>query len=677
MSAKGKQDSQRMEELREQLNLHNYRYHVLESPIISDSEYDLMLRELVELEDEYPQNITPDSPTRRVGSKLSERLERVRHPAPILSLGNAFNSEEVFAWYERILKLNPSIAEAEFVIEPKLDGLTVVMHYEDGIFIQGATRGDGNFGEVITPNLRTVRTLPLTIPVDKTSKVSVPRSLVVRGEALILNKDFETMNRQLKKEGKATYANARNTASGALRQLDSKATAAKRISLLCYAIIDADGQLPESQWEVVHYLKKLGFPVAEGITRQVNIEAAIEDAEAWIPRRDSLPYEVDGVVIKISNFALSESLGIVGKDPRAAIALKFPAQIVTTQLLDIGLNVGRTGVVTPFAILDPVIVGGVTVRKATLHNFDFISEKDIRIGDRVDIKRAGDVVPYVIGPIKDLRDGSEKPFRRPKKCPVCGEKLEQDPGEVAIYCVNSTCPAQMVRIVEHFASRGAMDIEGLGIRVAELLVEAQMVADVADLFRLRKKDLLTLEGFADKKAKNLIENIDASRSRDLWRLLAALGIRGVGEVAANDLARKFQSLDNLAAATISDLEAMEGIGPNIAESIVEWFAKPGNRSVVRKLRRVGNWEFLIPVESERVAQMAEGLTFVLTGTLENLKRSEVKTLIEVRGGKVTGSVSKKTSYLVAGASPGSKLDKARALGVQVVDEAALLRLLEG
>lgn len=674
MSKKGKQIAQRMKELRQELNLHNYRYHVLESPLISDYEFDRLLRELVELEEEYPENIAPDSPTQRVGSKLSERFVRVRHPAPILSLGNAFNSEEVQAWYERILKLDARVADAEFVIEPKFDGLTVVMHYEDGIFVQGATRGDGNFGEVITPNLRTVRTLPLQIPVDGSAKVSVPQSIFVRGEALILNQDFKAMNEQLEKEGKSTYANARNTASGALRQLDSKATAAKRISLLCYAIVVSNSQLPESQWAVVQYLKDLGFPIAEGITKRGDIQGAIKDAEAWGERRDSLPYEVDGVVIKINNFALSEALGVVGKDPRGAIALKFPAQVVTTQLLDIGLNVGRTGVVTPFAVLDPVVVGGVTVRKATLHNFDFIAEKDIRIGDRVEVKRAGDVIPYVIGPIEDLRDGSEKPYKIPKKCPVCGEKLEQVPGEVAIYCVNSACPAQLVRIVEHFASRGAMDIEGLGIKVAELLVEAELVADVADLFSLRKKDLLALEGFADKKAEKLIQSIDGSRSRDLSRLLAALGIRGVGEVVANDLAQIYQSLDNLAEAKTSDLEAIEGIGPNIADSVVEWFAKPGNRKVVKKLRRAGKWESSIP--GDLVDQTAEGMIFVLTGSLENMKRSEAKTLIEARGGKVTGSVSKKTSYLVTGASPGSKLDKARSLGVQVMDEAGLLRLLK-
>ena len=674
MSKEGKQIAQRMQELRQELNLHNYRYHVLESPLISDYKFDLLLRELVELEGEHPQNIAPDSPTQRVGAEPSERFVRVRHPAPILSLGNAFNGEEVLAWYERILKLDARVAEAEFVIEPKLDGLTVVMHYEDGIFIQGATRGDGNFGEVITPNLRTVRTLPLKIPVDSSSKVSVPRSFVVRGEALILNKDFEAMNRQLEKEGKPTYANARNTASGALRQLDSKETAAKRISLFCYAIVDSNEQLPESQWEVIQYLKELGFPIAEGISKRVDIEGAIEDGEGWGERRDSLPHEVDGAVIKIDNFALSESLGVVGKDPRGAIALKFPAQVVTTQLLDIGLNVGRTGVVTPFAIFDPVIVGGVTVRKATLHNFDFIGEKDIRVGDRVEVKRAGDVIPYVIGPIEDLRDGSEEPYKIPKKCPVCGEKLEQVPGEVAIYCVNAACPAQLVRIVEHFASRGAMDIEGLGIKVAELLVEAELVADVADLFSLRKKDLLTLEGFAEKKAENLIESIDGSRRRDLWRLFAALGIRGVGEVVANDLARIFQSLDNLVAAKVSDLEAIEGIGPNIAESTVEWFAKPSNRIVVKKLRRAANWKFSAP--EDQIPQTAEGMSFVLTGTLENMKRSAAKALIEARGGKVTGSVSKKTSYLVAGASAGSKLDKARALGVRVLDEAGLLRLLD-
>jgi DNA ligase (NAD+) len=432
--------------------------------------------------------------------------------------------------------------------------------------------------------------------------------------------------------------------------------------------------MPSTQWEALHYLEELGFPITDGVSLSEDIESAIHAGDAWVERRDALPFEVDGVVLKINDLKLFQELGVVGKDPRGAIALKFPAQIVTTKLQDIGLNVGRTGVVTPYAILEPVIVGGVTVRKATLHNFDFIAEKDIRIGDRVEVKRAGDVIPYIIGPVEAVRDGSEKTYVIPEKCPFCDQKLEQFPGEVAIYCVNAACPVQLVRNVEHFASRGAMDIEGLGIKVAEQLVEQGLVKNIADLFTLTKEDFLILEGFAEKKAENLIQSIQGSRSRDLRRLVAALGIRGVGDVVANDLAGNFNRLEKLATATITELEALEGIGPNIAQAIVDWFAQPSNKTILKKLNAVGPWE-TSQIDAE-VEQTLSGLTFVITGTLSSMKRSEAKALIERHGGKVTGSVSKSTNYLVAGESPGSKLDKANSLGVEVLDEPTLIALLQ-
>ncbi len=666
----------RLEQLRQEINFHNYRYHVVDSPVVSDYEFDMLLRELQELEQEYPDLITSDSPSQRAGAGLSERFTRVQHPAPILSLGNAFNGEEVRAWYQRILKLNQRVSNSEFVVEPKLDGLTVVLHYENGIFILGSTRGDGEFGEDITANLRTVNSLPLQIPVDQKSNLQAPNRLVVRGEALIMRSDFDEMNKRLLEAGERTYVNPRNTASGTLRQLNPAATAAKPISLLCYSIIATDGQMPSTQWEALHYLEELGFPITDGVSLREDIESAIHAGDAWVERRDALPFEVDGVVLKINDLNLFQELGVVGKDPRGAVALKFPAQIVTTMLQDIGLNVGRTGVVTPYAILEPVIVGGVTVRKATLHNFDFIAEKDIRVGDRVEIKRAGDVIPYVIGPVEAVRDGSEKAYVIPEKCPFCDQKLEQFPGEVAIYCVNAACPVQLVRNIEHFASRGAMDIEGLGIKIAEQLVEQGLVKDVADLYSLTKEDFLSLEGFADKKAENLVLSIQTSRNRDLRRLVAALGIRGVGEVVANDLAGNFNELEKLATATITELEALEGIGPNIAQAIVDWFAQPSNKIILKKLNAVGPWETSqIDAEAE-VEQTLSGLTFVITGTLSSMKRSEAKALIERYGGKVTGSVSKSTNYLVAGESPGSKLDKAKSLGVEVLDEPNLIALLE-
>ncbi|OGO15306.1 MAG: DNA ligase (NAD(+)) LigA [Chloroflexi bacterium RBG_16_48_8] len=666
---------ERMERLRQELHFHNYRYHVLQSPMISDYEYDLMLRELQELESKHPELITSDSPTQRVGAKPSERFVRVEHPSPILSLANAFNGGEVRAWYERIVRFDPRVANVDFVVEPKLDGLTVVLHYKEGVFTMGATRGDGESGEDITANLRTVRSLPLRIPIQTKSGISVPNILVVRGEAFIKLADFKELNRRLEEAGEKTYVNPRNTASGTLRQLDSSITASVPISLLCYAIVSSDGELPGTQWETIQYLRDVGFPVDRGIACVENIEQAISGGEKWIVRRDSLPYEADGVVIKINDLEIAESLGFVGKDPRGAIAFKFPAQIVTTVLLDIGINIGRTGVVTPYAILEPVEVGGVTVRKATLHNFDFITEKDIRIGDRVQLKRAGDVIPYVMGPVQDARTGEEKSFEIPERCPSCAERLERVPGEVAIYCINAACPTQLVRNVEHFASRGSMDIEGLGIKVAEQLVEANLIQDVADLYTLSKDDLLSLEGFAEKKADNLLEAIDSSRQQDLGRLIGALGIRGVGEVMASSLAEHFGELNRLSQASEEDLEAIEGIGPNIAAAIVDWFAQPSNQVILEKLNKVGKWIKQREPSPSQGELTLSGLTFVLTGTLPTLTRDEVKSIIERYGGKITGSVSSRTSYVLAGESPGSKLEKAKSLGIPIIDEEGLRKMI--
>ncbi|UCF60027.1 MAG: NAD-dependent DNA ligase LigA [Anaerolineaceae bacterium] len=666
--------SVRAEELRQQINYHNYRYHVLNSPVISDYEFDVLLRELQELETEYPELLTPDSPTQRVGGQPAERFQRVPHPAPILSLGNAYDADEVRAWFERITKLDDRVAGADFSVEPKLDGLTVVLHYENGIFTMGSTRGDGEYGEDITQNLKTVRSLPLRIPVGETD-VEAPRRLVVRGEAIILRDAFEEMNRRLEKAGERTYVNPRNAASGALRQLDSKLTATRPISLLCYAIIQGEDSQPSRQVEVIEYLKQMGFPIPEETYHCGDLEGAISVGDKMARRREKLPYEADGVVIKINDLILAADLGFVGKDPRGAIAFKFPAQVVTTTLEDIGVNVGRTGVITPYAILEPIEVGGVTVSQATLHNFDFIEEKDIRIGDRVLLKRAGEVIPYVIGPVVDVRKGNEKPYDLPRYCPSCGEPLEQLAGEVAVYCVNATCPAQLVRNLEHYASRGAMDIEGLGIRIARQLVEAGLVSDVADLYQVTVDDLLTLEGFAEKKAENLLQAIDATRERSLSRLINALGIRGVGVTVAGDLARHFRSLEALQKATQEELEGIEGIGPNIAATIVDWMAQLSNAELLKKLQLAGIW----PTEGEGVGAepgIFSGMTFVLTGKLPSLTRGEAKSLIGRHGGKVSGSVSRRTTYVVAGESAGSKLDRALAFGVPILNESSLRSLIE-
>ncbi len=667
-----KKDTQRAAKLRQELNYHNYRYHVLETPVITDGEFDRLLAELRELEEKSPELVTPDSPTQRVGSQPSEKFERVEHPAPILSLGNAFGADDTRAWFERILRLDERVENAAFVVEPKFDGLTVVLHYHDGVFVQAATRGNGEIGEEITPNLRTLRSMPLRIPVEKGGP-KPPARLVVRGEAFIPPAEFEQMNRDLEAAGERTYINARNTVSGSLRQLDPQLTAARPISLFCYQVVVAEGIDFGSQWEILEYLRKMGFPVASISARYEDIESVIEHCELWADKRAELEYETDGMVIKLDDLQLQTDLGVVGKDPRGAVAYKYPSQEVTTTLNDIGMNVGRTGVLTPYAILEPVEIGGVTVKQATLHNLDFIADKDIRIGDRVLVKRAGEVIPYVIGPILDVRTGKERKFKPPKKCPSCGEAVERPEGEVALYCVNAACPAQLKRNVEHFVSRDTLDIEGFGEKLAVQLVEEGLVGDVADIFSISRDQLFELEGFAEKKADNLIEAIAAAKSRPLDRLIAALGIRGVGDVVARDLADRFGSLTSLRQAQIGDLEAIEGIGPNIAETVIDWFTRPGNRKVLRKLNKAKFWPEQ-EVQAAPTEGIFTGLTFVLTGTLPTWSRNEAKTFIEQHGGKNTGSVSKKTSHLVTGENPGSKLAKAQAAGVSILDEAALRAL---
>ncbi|MBL8056567.1 MAG: NAD-dependent DNA ligase LigA [Anaerolineales bacterium] len=666
----------RAQRLRRELTEHAYRYHNLAAPTISDAEYDALFGELQELERQHPELATPDSPTQRVGGFVSEKFEKSRHPAPILSLSNAFSAADVRAWFERIRKLDERVAGADFVVEPKIDGLTVVLHYAAGLFTRGATRGDGEVGEVITPNLRTIRTLPLRIPVETKGRRAkagpAPASLVVRGEAVIFTEDFARLNAGLAAQGKRTYANPRNTASGSLRQLDSSLTAAIPISLLCYQIVAADGAGPATQWETLDYLRALGFPVAEAARRLPDLDSAIAYCEDWAARRDELPYETDGMVIKLNDLGLAASLGFVGKDPRGAVAFKFPAREVTTILSDIGVNVGRTGVLTPYAILEPVEVGGVTVRQATLHNFDYIAEKDIRLGDRVLLKRAGDVIPYVIGPVVEARTGKEKAYRLPKTCPDCGEPVERAEAEVAFYCVNSACPAQLTRTVEHFAA--VLDIEGFGEKVAEQVVADGLVKDVADIFRLTKDRLLGLPGFADKKAEKLLAAIQAVKSRPLGQLVSALGIRGVGEVAARDLAEHFGSLDALGQADAEALQAVDGVGPSVSQAVVDWFAGQANRAVLKKLKQAGVWPTAAPRPAAAAGGPFAGQTVVITGTLPGLSRDAAKAYIEARGGKVTDSVSKKTSYLVLGEAPGSKLAKAQSLGVAILDEAGLLRL---
>ena len=661
------------EKLKSEIHSHNHRYHVLDAPIISDAEYDKLLNELKRLEAEHPNWVSSDSPTQRAGSTPADRFEKVRHPAPILSLANAFGGADALAWYDRVRKLDERVASAKFVVEPKIDGLSVVLHYRDGLFVQGATRGDGLVGEDITSNLRTVRSIPLRIPVDSKGP-KPPKYLVVRGEAFLPIKAFEELNRQLEEAGEKTYLNPRNTAAGSLRQLDPTLTASRPLTLLVYQIVHSEGgPVPTSQWELLEFLRGLGFPVTDVARQLKDIGSAITYTETWNKRRDELPYEADGMVIKIDNLNLAAELGFVGKDPRGAIAFKFPAREVTTRLLGINVAVGRTGVLTPNAVLEPVEIGGVVVERATLHNFDYIAEKDIRPGDRVLVKRAGEVIPYVIGPVIDARKGSEKKYVPPKICPACGQPVEHMEGEVAWYCVNAACPAQLVRNIEHFVSRGAMDIVGLGIKIVEQLIEAALVKDVADLYSLKKAQLLKLEGFAEKKADNLLKSIVDSKNMPLARVITALGIRGVGEVSAADLARYFGNLDAFSKAGVDDLQQIGGVGPNIAEGVLDWFARPANRKILKKLHAAGVW----PIQEgneDREEGPFSGMTFVITGTLPGMSREGAKEFIEKLGGKVTDSISQKTSYLVLGAEPGSKFEKAKSLGVKIIGEKELKKL---
>jgi DNA ligase (NAD+) len=658
----------------EKIQYHNSRYWILDDPVVSDAEYDQLMAELRAYELEHPDWVIPESPTQRVSGESVEKFTKIQHPAPILSLANGFSEQDIRAWYERISKLDERVRKSKFVVEPKIDGLTVVLHYENGRFVKGATRGDGQVGEDVTMNLRTIRAIPLKIPLDRNGPIP-PNNLVVRGEAYISIASFEKLNQELQEKGEKTYLNPRNTAAGSLRQLDPALTASRTLTLLTYDIVDADGETPKTQWELLKFLKALGFPVSEKIKLCDTLDEAIKTCIRGGIERDNYSFEIDGMVIKLNDLALADSLGIAGKDPRGAIAFKFPAREVSTRLLEIRVNVGRTGVLTPYAVLEAVEVGGVVVRQATLHNFDYIQEKDIRVGDRIMIKRAGDVIPYVIGPIVDLRTGQEQIYLPPETCPDCGEKVEQIPGEVARYCVNASCPAQLVRNLEHFVSREAMEITGMGIKIVEQLVEAGFLKDLADIFSLTKECLLTVEGFADKKAVNLIESIQTSKNRPLTRLINGVGIRGVGEVAAIELANRYKDIDLLANASLEELQRIEGIGPNIAAGIVDWFDRKENIELIQKFKNAGvSTNELDSGNEKREEQVFSGLIFVVTGTLTGFGREEVKEYIQTRGGKVTDSVSAKTSYLVLGENPGSKLEKARGLGVKIISEDELRKL---
>jgi DNA ligase (NAD+) len=668
--------SSRAAQLREILREHNYRYHVLAAPVITDAEYDALFAELKAIEAEYPELIVPDSPTQRVGSDLQADLPKVVHAVPVLSLGNAFGADDVRVWRDRIGRLLPENADLDYSVEPKFDGLSVILTYIDGVLVLGATRGNGEFGDDVTANIRTVRTVPLRLPVSPDGP-RVPARLVVRGEVLFLKHDFEELNARMAAADLPQYVNARNTASGALKQKDSRVTADRPLTMYCYAILDADGDVPTSQWETLSYLRELGFLTADGVIKRFDdLERVIEYVEGFAARRNSLPYEIDGLVIKVDDHATALDLGVVGKDPRGAIAFKFPAEEATTRLIDVVANVGRTGVLTPTAVLEPVFISGVTVKQASLHNYDLIAQKEIRINDTVIVKRSGEVIPYVVGPVVAARTGVEKTIEPPAMCPVCDHPVVRDEDEVAYYCSNPACPERVARNIEYFVSRDAMDIEGLGERGVRLLLANNLIADEADLFTLQAPALMDLEGFAEKKVENLLASIENAKKRPVSRLIGALGIRGVGNTVGELLVRDFHSLDALASANTEELEAIEGLGPQTAQAISGWFANPHNRNLIEKFRNAGMSLHEDVIVDETATDRLVGLTFVITGTLPNLKRNAAKALIEKHGGKVGGSVSRKTSYVVVGADAGSKLTKAQQLGVALLDETALLAMIE-
>ena len=676
--------------LRPIVRAHARRYYEHDAPLIADPEYDRLFRALQELEAEFPALQTPDSPTQRVGGEPLDAFRKVRHAEPLLSLSNAFDEDELRAWYDRVRRgLEPDFGEVEpeLVVEPKIDGLALALTYEDGALALGATRGNGRVGEDVTAHVRTVRSVPLRLqPTARSAAATLfdapgddlPERVEVRGEAYLPKSTFERLNAALVAEGQKPFANPRNAAAGSLRQLDPRVTAQRGLRFFAYGLGPMTDTPPPTQHDALALAERFGFEVNEHIGRERSIDNVIRYCKETEERRDTLDYEIDGVVIKVDRLDYQAALGAVANAPRWAIAYKFPAREATTTLLDIELNVGRTGVVKPLAILAPVNIGGVTVQRATLHNADFVAERDIRIGDRVTVKRAGDVIPQVVGPVPDAAGERAEAWGMPDACPACGEPIARLEGDADFYCVSAACPAQTIRLVEHYASRGAMDIVGLGEKLAVQLVEAGLVHGLGDLYRLTEEDLLGLDGFKEKKAENVIAGIERSKGRPLRALLFGLGIRFVGATVAQVLVEHFASLAALGAASQEELEAVPGIGPETARSVVEWFAHAPNRETVAALREAGvNTERLPeePVAAAEVEGPLSGKTFVLTGTLPTLKRDEARAKIAAAGGKVTGSVSKKTDYVVAGDSAGSKLDKAQALGLPVLDEAALLDLL--
>ncbi|HEV3091471.1 MAG TPA: NAD-dependent DNA ligase LigA [Candidatus Cybelea sp.] len=659
----------RVDALRLQIDEANYRYYALDDPQITDGEYDALLRELLELERAHPELARPDSPTQRVGAPASERFAPYRHAAPMLSLANAVSFDELRAFDERARKL--AGVDVDYVCELKIDGLAIALDYRDGSLERGGTRGDGLVGEDVTPNLRTVRTIPLRLRVPP--KRPVP-FLEARGEVYLRKSDFARLNAAREHEGLPSFANPRNAASGGVRQLDPALTAQRRLSFFAYTLAVDEGAAIATQWEALERLRSLGLPVNPHVARA----ASLDDVEAycarWEEKRDTLDYEIDGVVIKVNEFATQERLGAVARDPRWAIAFKFKPREARTKLRDIVVTVGRTGTLNPSAVLEPVQIGGVTVKSATLHNIDYIESNDIRIGDTVLVTRAGDVIPRVVGPILSERKGRERKFVMPDRCPVCGSDVDHPQDEAMSRCTNAACPAQVYERLRHFASRGAMDIEGIGDVMAQQLTELKLVADIADTYNLNETSLASVPRMGKKSIENVLRNIEASKQRGLARLLYGLGIRFVGTQTAQILAGDFGTIAAIAQASEEELQRSEGIGPEVARSVALFFEQAPNLEMIERLRAAG--VVMEAPKRPKTLGILHGKTFVLTGTLPEMTREEAAELIVAAGGKVTGSVSKKTDYVVAGSEPGSKLNKAEQLGVTILDETGLRKLLE-
>ncbi len=656
-----------IEKLREEIRFHAHRYYVEDSPGIKDYEYDQLFKELERLEREHPELITPDSPTQRVGAAPLEAFETVDHLVPMLSLDNTYSPDELREFEGRLKRLVPE-REFQYVVELKIDGLGVALLYRNGVFERGATRGDGSRGEDITQNLRTIKSIPLRLSGDG----QAPETLEVRGEVYLPKMGLQKINEEREKNGEPLFANPRNAAAGSLRQLDPRIVAERPLDIFIYSLSYAEGERPATHHEALAMVKRLGFKVNPQTRLCGSMDEVLDVCLEWQNKHEDLPYEVDGMVIKVNDASLWEELGATAKHPRWAIAYKFPARQETTVIKNIEVNVGRTGAVTPTAVLDPVKLSGSIVSRATLHNEDEIRRKDIRIGDTVIIEKGGEVIPKVVRVLESKRTGREKEFHMPAKCPACGADIYRPEGEAVHRCTGSNCPAQLKEKLIHFAARGAMDIDHLGPKVIEQLVDKGLVKDYADLYSLTLEQLTSLERLAEKSGRNIIEAIDKSRERGPDRVLFALGIRFVGDRAARILVENYSSIDELMTARSDELQEIQEIGPVVAESVVRFFAQDSNRRVVDKLRRAG---LNLTVWKKKASKGPfEGKQFVLTGVLDGMTRDEAKALIVSLGGRVTSSVSGNTDYVVAGREPGSKLDKAKALGVQILDENAFLKL---